>query len=172
MKSTVKYTCTIEQFAEQGEKTGWTYIRVPSKLALQLKPGNKKSFRVKGKLDEYEFSGMALLPMGEGDFIMALNATVRKKIRKRKGDKLQVQLQEDTRPILPQPELIECLSDEPKALEYFNGLVTSHRTYFIKWIDAAKSDPTKTKRIAMVVTAMTKRQDFGEMLRSNKKNAL
>lgn len=168
----VKFNCVIEKFAKQGEKTGWTYIKVPAKIALQLKPGNKKSFRVKGKLDEHEFSGMALLPMGDGDFIMALNANVRRTIRKIKGDKLTVQLQEDTKPILPQPELVECLADEPGSLEFFTKLPPSHRTYFIKWIDSAKSDPTRTKRIAMVVTAMAKKQDFGEMLRSARKSII
>ena len=43
----IKFTATIKQFAEQGEKTGWTYIDVPENIALQLKPNNKKSFRVK-----------------------------------------------------------------------------------------------------------------------------
>lgn len=168
----VQFTCIIEQFAEQGEKTGWTYIKVPARITQQLKPGNKKSFRVKGKLDEHVFAGIAMLPMGEGDFIMALNASLRKILKKRKGDKLTVQLAEDTKAILPPPELIDCLEDEPKAFEFFNQLVPSHRTYFIKWINSAKSDPTRTKRIAQVVTAMEKKQDFGEMIRSNRKNII
>lgn len=45
----IDYTTIILQFAEQGEKTGWTYIEIPADLAQQIKPGNKKSFRVKGK---------------------------------------------------------------------------------------------------------------------------
>ena len=47
----VSYSTTILKFDEQGEKTGWTYIVIPSAIAQKLKPGNKKSFRVKGKLD-------------------------------------------------------------------------------------------------------------------------
>jgi hypothetical protein len=47
----IKFTATLLQFQEQGEKTGWTYIQVPLAMAQQLKPGNKKVFRVKGKLD-------------------------------------------------------------------------------------------------------------------------
>ena len=72
----VKFTVTILKFGEQGEKTGWTYITIPAEIALQLMPDNKKSFRVKGKLDEYLIKGVALLPMGEGSFIMALNAAL------------------------------------------------------------------------------------------------
>ncbi|MEI9933350.1 MAG: DUF1905 domain-containing protein [Ferruginibacter sp.] len=66
------------KFGEQGEKTGWSYILVKKEIAEKLKPGNKKSFRVKGKLDEYSIKGIALVPMGEGNFIMAINATMRK----------------------------------------------------------------------------------------------
>ncbi len=167
----VKFTCIIEQFGAQGEKTGWTYIKVSAKVAQLIKPNNKKSFRVKGKLDDHEFTGVALLPMGGGDFIMALNANLRKQIRKRKGDKMNVQLEEDTKPILPPPALVECLNDEPEALDFFNKLAGSHRTYFIKWIDASKSEPTRIKRIGQVVNAMVKQQDFGQMVRANRKNA-
>ena len=65
------------------------------------------------------FQGIALLPMGEGDFIMALNAETRKKIRKRKGSALNVQLHLDRKPLKISGELLECLGDEPKALELF-----------------------------------------------------
>ena len=41
----IKFTATIQKFASQGEKTGWTYIVIPAELAQQLSPGNKKSFR-------------------------------------------------------------------------------------------------------------------------------
>ena len=39
------------------------------KLLKNLSPIIKKSFRVKGYLDDYYFEGKALLPMGEGNFI-------------------------------------------------------------------------------------------------------
>src|SRR6202012_2212436 len=92
----VEFTTTILQFAEQGEKTGWSYIEIPADLAQQMKPGNKKSFRVKGMLDGLAVSGMALMPMGEGNFIMALKAEVRKGIHKNAGAMLHGSIEEDT----------------------------------------------------------------------------
>ena len=74
----IQFTTTIMQFGQQGEKTGWHYIEIPADIAQKLKPGNKKSFRVKGKLDDFSFSGVALLPMGGGRFIIALNKDLRK----------------------------------------------------------------------------------------------
>jgi hypothetical protein len=167
----VKFTTTIQQFAEQGEKTGWTYIEIPVDLAEQLKPGTKQSFRVKGKLDRHPIEGMSLLPMGGGNFIMTLNADLRKAIGKRRGAQLQVQLMADDNPTpVTCPELMECLEDDPDALNFFNGLAKSHRNYFMTWINSAKTQATKDKRIAEAVVALGKRQAFNEMLRARKDN--
>lgn len=170
MSKPVQFTTTILQFAEQGEKTGWTYIEIPADIAQQLKPGNKKSFRVKGKLDDYRIAAIALMPMGGGSFIMPLNATIRKGIGKRKGATLKVQLQADNKPQELSAEMMECLADEPKALAFFNTLAPSHRLYFSKWIESAKTEPTKTKRISQTVTALSKGRGFSEMIRALKQD--
>jgi hypothetical protein len=166
----VQFNTTILQFAEQGEKTGWTYIRIPAAQAEKLKPGNKKSFRVKGKLDDHPIKKVALLPMGEGDFIIPLNAVIRKAIRKQKGDKLKVRLEVDNAKIEPPKELLDCLADEPSALAYFKQLPKSHQNYFGNWIRSAKTDETRAKRIVRVVHAMTKKWDYGQMIRNGQKD--
>src|SRR6059058_6171760 len=103
----VQFTATIKKFDKQGEKTGWTYIDVPAVIAEKLQPGNKKGFRVKGKLDNFSFSMIALLPMGGGDFIMTINAAIRKGIKKQKGATVQVKMETDTNEIKPPEDLIE-----------------------------------------------------------------
>src|SRR5215212_4873624 len=129
----IQFTTTIQQFGRQGEKTGWTYIRIAADLAQKLKPGNKKSFRVKGKLDKYAIEKIALLPMGDGDFIMALNGTIRKGVRKSKGAMINVRLEVDDSKISINAELLDCLHDEPGALERFNKMPTSHQHYYSRW---------------------------------------
>ena len=165
----VRFTAAIKKFDSHGEKTGWTYIEIPAAVAKKMNPDNKKGFRVKGKLDTYEFSMIALLPMGGGDFIMALNAAMRKGIKKQKGATVQVAMEVDTNEIKPPEELIECLQDEPEALEYFNSLTKGHQNYFTNWIKSAKTDPTKAKRIAATLNALDKKWDFGQMIRAMKK---
>jgi len=164
----VCFITTIKKFAEKGEKTGWTYVDVRGGIAQQLTPGNKKAFRVKGKLDEYSFEGISLVPMGGGDFIMPINATTRKNIRKRKGDSLKVQLEIDNKPLLPPAELIECLKDEPTAYNHFYSLPKSHQNYFTNWIKSAKTIQTKSKRIALSVNALSTGKSFSEMFRAMK----
>ena len=166
----IDFDTIILQFAEQGEKTGWSYIEVPADLAQQLKPGNKKSFRVRGMLDGFAVKGMALMPMGGGNFIMALKAEVRKAIHKNAGAMLQVKLEEDTGYKVKVPdELQECFDFEPEALGFFNSLPKSHRDYFIQWIDGAKTNETRAKRIVNTVNAMLRKWKYNQMMREIKK---
>ena len=162
----IEFITGIKKFADQGEKTGWTYIEVTAAIAAKLKPNNKRSFRVKVKLDDHFFEGLALIPMGEGNFILALNASIRKKIRKQKGAVLKVTMEVDDAPVKLNVELMECLADEPDGLLYFNKLTPGHRKYFSNWIDSAKTDATKTKRIAQTINALSNRQDYGQMIRA------
>ena len=164
----VQFTTVIRKFSEQGEKTGWTHIIIPADIAQQLMPGNKKSFRVKGKLDDFSISGIALMPMGGGEFVMPLNATIRKGIHKKEGAMLIAKLEVDKKEIKPPAEFVECLKDEPVAEEHYFSLAKSHQLYFTRWINSAKTEPTKTKRIAQAVNALSKKFDFGMMLRSIK----
>lgn len=164
----IRFTTTIQQFGEKGEKTGWTYIEIPADIAESLKPGNKKSFRVKGRLDKLAIAGVALIPMGAGKFILAINAAMRKGIHKKKGAMLDVQLAVDTNPPAAPEGFMECLEDEPEAKIFFNELKLSHRNYFIKWIGSVKTEAAVAKRIALVITALAKKQDFVTMIRSQK----
>jgi len=164
----IKFTATLSQFAEQGEKTGWTYLPIPSSIADQLKPGNKKSFRVKGKLDDFKIRSVALMPMGDGSFIMPFNAAMRKGTGKRKGATITALLEADTAPLKLNEDFLICMNDEPAALKYFNSLPGAHKNYISKWIESAKTEPTKTKRIAMAVSALSRGLGFAEMLREQK----
>jgi hypothetical protein len=168
----VSFNTPILKFGEQGEKTGWSYIEIPTDIAQKLKPNNKRSFRVKGKLDAHKISGVALLPMGGGNFIMPINAAMRRGIGKRKGAIVNVQLELDPQPLKINNDFLECLNDDPAAASYFSTLAKGHQNYFSKWIESAKTELTKTKRIAMAVSALSRRLGFPEMLREEKANRL
>jgi len=166
--ATVTFTAIIHQFEEQGEKTGWTYIQIPADIAQEIFPGNKKSFRVKGKLDSYAISSIAIMPMGDGSFILALNAAMRKGTGKKRGAMLQVSITKDDTPLVIAPELLECLADEPAAMAYFQSLAPSHQRYFSNWINEAKTATTKTRRLVICLSALERKLDFGAMIREQK----
>lgn len=164
----LSFNTVIQRFATKGEKTGWTYIHISAAQAKKLKPGTKVSFRVKGSLDKVPIKQMALLPMGEGDFILPLKADLRRKLGKKAGDTLTVKLEADNKVFVISPDLMACLEDEPESLKFFQSLAGSHQKYFSNWIESAKTIQTKTKRIAMALIAFSKKQGYPEMMRENK----
>lgn len=161
----IKFTALLEKFGKKGEKTGWTYIMIRSEQTEKINPGVKKSFRVKGKLDNFPIKGVALIPMGEGDFIMAINASMRKGIKKQKGEKIIVQLELDKAPLKISNDFLLCLVDDKKAKAFFDKLPNSHQNYYSKWIESAKTDATKAKRIAQAINGFKMDMNFPEMLR-------
>jgi len=165
----IHFKAEIERFQSMGEKTGWSYVFLPASLANDIKVDCKKSFRVKGKIDLVEVSGIATIPMGAGDFIIALKGELRKKLGKEEGATVELYLEEDKDFKIEMPEDLEiCLSEEEFLMENFLKQPKSHQNYFIRWINEAKTEPTRTKRLALTVTAMYKKQDFGAMIRESK----
>jgi len=168
----IHFSAVIKKFGDQGEKTGWSYIEVSEEVASQIKPGYKKSFRVKGWLDNYPIEKTSLLPMGGGNFIIPVNATMRKALGKRKGAVIRVSLTADEREVEINKSFLECLADEPDALEFFNSLARGHRNYFSKWIESAKTEETRANRIARAVTALSRKLGYPEMMRMGKEERL
>ena len=159
----------IEKFETNGEKTGWSYIFIPNAVAEQIKPGERRCIRVKGSIDEVEISGVGIMPMGHGDFIMALNKPLRKLLRKEAGAKVVLNLLFDSDFKIEMPDDLEiCLSDEEELLQRFLEMPKSHQNYFINWLNTAKTEVTRTKRLVMIVNATFNNMDFGAMIRSSK----
>ena len=164
----IQLTTTIVKFGTQGDKTGWSYIVIPSDVAEKLCPGNRRGFRTKGKIDNHKFSGKSIIPLGKGEFIFTVDAKIRKAIGKRVGAMVTLEIAFDKTEYKINAEFTECLADEPEALQFFNSLTGSHRRYFSKWIESAKTEDTKAKRIAQSINAFLKKQGFPEMMRANK----
>lgn len=164
----IQFSTTIHKFGQKGEKTGWTYVELPADLCEQLKPGNRKEFKVKGKIDRHPIVRQSLIPMGGGKFIMPLNAEMRKAIGKKQGAMVTLRLQEDKSEFVFNTDFMTCLEDDPVSLAYFKSLPGSHQRYFSKWIDSAKTAPTREKRIVMAVNALGRKWGFAEMLRAEK----
>jgi hypothetical protein len=160
----VSFKATLQKFDAKGEKTGWTYVTVPKKIAEKLKPGTKRSFRVKGSIDAHPLKAVAMIPMGEGDFIIPVNAVMRKAIKKIHGATVQLSLEEDKAKIKIAEDLAECFKDDPDALKYFNSLPQSHRNWYSNWVKGAKTEMTKSKRIAAVIKACAQHMTFSEMM--------
>lgn len=161
----IVFTAILQKFAQNGEKTGWTYIPIPQPLAQQLKPGNKKSFRVKGIIDNYTMEGVSLLPMGDGSFIIPINSAMRKAIAKGHGSMVAVTLLEDEKKYQLNKDLVACLADDPEAKSFFEAMPPSHQNYYSKWIDDAKTEATKIKRLSQTLFGMANKMNYSQTIR-------
>ncbi|MPR32170.1 DUF1905 domain-containing protein [Salmonirosea aquatica] len=165
----VRFTAQLQKFGEKGEKTGWIYIEIPIDVTEQLNPGVRTSFRVRGKIDDHPLRQTALIPTGEGTFILPTNADMRRAIRKQEGATATLELERDDSPLELSEDLMVCLADEPDALEHFKKLPKSHQNYFSNWIESAKTHDTKVKRITQAVWGLARGMGYGEMIRYFKK---
>ena len=160
----------IEKYKSNSEKTGWSYVHLPQEIADQIKPNSRKGFRIKGFLDELAVNGLSATPVKDDGFIIPLNKNLRKALRKEEGAVIELRLAFDADFKIEMPEILEvCLAQEEGLLEYFLSQPKSHQNYFINWLNTAKTEPTLTKRLVMLVNAMALKQDFGAMIRANKK---
>ncbi len=161
----VTFETVLKRFEQMGEKTGWTFVEIPLNLANQLKPDTRSSYRVKGQIDNVKVKQMALVPMGEGDFILAVKADLRRKLRKEEGAKVKLNLEVDTSELLVNEDFKACLEDEPQALDFFNTLTKGHQRYYSNWIESAKTVETRTKRIAQSIQGFMMGMGYPEMIR-------
>jgi hypothetical protein len=160
----VNINTVIEKFGKMGEKTGWTYVFIPFDVAEKLNKGVKKSYRVKGKIDAVAIKQLALIPMGDGDFIIPLKADLRKKLKKQKGEKVKLSIELDGSEFKFNSDFLECLKEEKTAEKFFRSLPPSHQKYYSKWIEEAKTIDTKSKRIAHSIEGFKMKMGFSEML--------
>lgn len=172
MKYQADFIAIIHRFGEMGEKTGWTYITIPAEEAQKMHPSDKKGFRVKGKLHEMTIAQVALMPMGEGDYVLPINASMRKQLKQPLGASIRVQLSKDESPLTIDADLQACLAEEPEAQKFFTTLAPSHQKYFSKWIAESKTEATKTKRLAQAIEGLSRKMDYATMIRWGRENKL
>jgi Bacteriocin-protection, YdeI or OmpD-Associated/Domain of unknown function (DUF1905) len=161
----IQFKAILDKFGEKGEKSGWTYFVIPAHIAQELNPGVKVGYRVKGKIDNFPIKMVALLPMGEGDYIIPFNEKLKKGTAKKEGSTIEVTLEIDTDEFEISQDLLDCMADDPKADEAFNKMPKSHQKYYSNWVESAKTFETKSKRIAQCIFGLANGMDYGQMIR-------
>lgn len=165
----IKHSAEIEKFDSNGDKTGWSYVFIPQEVANQIKADNRREVRVKGFIDQLAVEGMCMMPVKGDGFIIPLRKELRKTLRKEAGAKVELQLEHHADFKIDLPDDLEvCLSQEDGLLEHFLSIPKSHQNYFINWLNTAKTEPTRTKRLVMIVNAIFHKWDFGMMIRQEK----
>ena len=123
-----------------------------------LTKGEKNHFgwqKVRGFIDGYEVKKFHLMPLGNGQLMIAVKAEIRKAIKKEEGDWIDVVLY-SLEPPLPVPEdFLLCLQDEPEALKNFDKLSEDMKKEYLVWIYALKSEEVIVDRMALAINKLT-----------------
>jgi len=84
-----------------------------------------------------------------GEFLLGLSRAVRAAAVVKAGDTVEVELELDTAPReVDVPEaLTRALADDPAARAAFDRLAYTHRKEYARWIDEAKRDETRRRRV-------------------------
>jgi hypothetical protein len=106
---------------------------------------------VKGKLCGKRFAS-TLVPRGSGRHRLFLNGEVRRAAGVGAGDRVTIELAKDTtsRDLPIPPDLEEALR-EADVVATFRAFTAFRRREIIVWIDEARQDATRAKRIAHAV---------------------
>lgn len=144
-------TYQLQRFCGKG---GWTYAIIP-----EIKQAANNPFGwvvVKGWIDDFELKQVKLMPLGNGQLFLPVNASIRNKIHKSAGDIVFIELSFDDSLVEIPKELLACFSEEPKhVLETFLSFTQGQQKSYIDWIYAAKKEETKVLRMAKTIERVT-----------------
>ncbi len=146
MKAIINKKYLLEKFSGKG---GWTFARVP-----EIKQDKSNPFgwvKVKGLIDGHVINQYKLMPVGNGQLLLPVKASIRKIIGKQAGDYISVTLYPDNDPISIPNELLDCLKDEPVAYQKFIHLSDGKQKEYIDWIYAARKESTRIERMATAI---------------------
>ncbi len=144
-----KGSCIIQKAETKG---AWTYVMFDAKIPQTGLPFGW--IIVKGKIDNYEIQQFKLWPTKGGKVFMPLKTAIRKSIRKDKGDSVDVAVYLDDSHIEIPHEFIDCISESPMALAFFNKISNTSQKQYIDWVYETKSLETRANRIAKAIRKM------------------
>lgn len=147
----------IYKFKTKLEKAGsWTVVVIP--IDAKKNFGTGGYIRIKGTVDLKPFKGMTLMPMGNGNHCLPVNAEFRKSIKKDAGDTVNIVFEKDTdKPVIEIPsELNEAFKASKEAKKLFDSYSPSMKKEHCKYISGGKKIETREKRAVDTVLKLEK----------------
>ena len=137
----------FEALLEHPDQAGaWTFLRIP--FDVQEAYGTRARVPVKGTVKGARFRS-SLLPQGDGRHFLVVNKAIQKEAGASVGDTVRVVLELDRAPrTVSVPEALkQALDGNPAARENFESMPYSHQKEYVDWIESAKREDTRARRV-------------------------
>lgn len=131
---------------------GGAYVTIPFDVEQVF---GARRVKIKATIDGEPYRG-TLVRMGAPTHMLLVLKEIRQKIGKSFGDEVEVTLEEDTAPrqvTLP-PDLLELLEQNSQAKAAFARLSYTHQKEYVQWIEEARREQTRQKRLVETVAML------------------
>ena len=132
--------------------SGGMYVIVPFDVEKEY---GKKRVKIIAKIESETYQG-SLVRMGTPDHILLMRKDIREKIGKTAGDIVNVEVEEDTAPrvvVVPE-DFQKILNQNPTEKAFFQKLSFTHQKEYVQWIEEAKREETRIRRMQKAIEMM------------------
>ena len=133
---------------------GGAFVEVP--LDVEKEFGSKRP-KVKAMIEGVPYRGI-LTRMGGDHHLLIILKEIREKIGKTFGDEVKISVEPDTEPrVIEVPvELKKVFKTEKEAKALFDKLSYTHQREYVIWINEAKREETRARRVAQAIEMLKK----------------
>jgi hypothetical protein len=133
---------------------GGAFVEVPFDVEAAF--GAKKP-KVKARIEGVPYRGI-LTRMGSEHHILIILKSIREQTGKSFGDEVKIVVEADTEPrIIEIPkDLLKELKKDKDAKSFFDKLSYTHRREYVMWINEAKREETRQRRILKTIEMLKK----------------
>ena len=133
---------------------GGAFVEVP--LDVEKEFGSKRP-QVKATIGGVPYRGI-LTRMGGDHHLLIILKEIREKIGKTFGDEVKISVEPDTEPrVIEVPvELKKVFKTEKEAKALFDKLSYTHQREYVIWINEAKREETRARRVAQAIEMLKK----------------
>ena len=157
-ESTIRCRATLLRPATPAgtKPAAWTFLVLPAAASARLPSRGMVS--IEGTLGKAPFSA-TLSPDGEGGHWLKVEAVLRTAAGVEVGDTVALAfapVAKEPEPVIPSELRAALASAPPKAREIWSDITPAARRDFVQWIESAKLDATRVKRIATACDMLAK----------------
>ncbi len=134
--------------------TGTCHCVVPFSVAEAF--GTKALCNVRGTINGTPFRG-CLMPDGRGAHFFGLKKALCRELGVEAGSTVSVVMERDfEEKVVTTPEdVLAALDAVPSARVAYEALAKSHKREYVEWIEDAKKEETRRRRIAKMIDALS-----------------